>query len=135
VTLITWNSMLSVGVKEIDDQHKKLVEMANQLNDAMREGHGRDVLGKTLNELVHYTQYHFATEERLMDRHHYPESAAHKAQHADLVRSIAAFKAKFDQGDVALTSQIMNFLRDWLNSHIMKTDKQFGKALNGLGVK
>jgi len=55
MALITWNAALSVGVKEIDDQHKKLIDLVNQLNDAMHAGKGRDVLGAVLAELVKYT--------------------------------------------------------------------------------
>jgi hemerythrin-like metal-binding protein len=135
MALITWSSVLSVGVSEIDDQHKRLVELANQLNDAMRAGLGRDYLGGTLSELVRYTQYHFATEERLMAQHQYPESNAHKTQHTNFVNDVAAFKAKFEKGDTALTSDVMNFLRDWLCNHIMRTDKELGRALNELGIK
>ena len=61
-----WGPKLWVGVKDIDDQHKKLVEIVNKLNDAMVAGHGREVIGPTLNELIRYTQQHFAAEERIM---------------------------------------------------------------------
>jgi len=134
MSLLTWSSVFSVGVKDIDDQHKKLVDLANQLNDAMRAGHGKDVLGKVLNELVDYTVYHFGFEEKLMDKHQYPNQAAHKEEHKKLVQEVAAFKGKFDKGDAALTSEIMNFLRDWLTKHILQTDKLFGKDLNSKGV-
>lgn len=135
MSLITWSNMFSVGVTQIDDQHKKLVEMANQLNDAMRAGHGKEALGKILGELVNYTVYHFGVEEKLMAQHQYPQSPDHKSQHADLVKEVGAFKTKFDKGDTAMSAEIMNFLRDWLTNHIMKTDKLFGKFLNEHGVK
>src|SRR5690349_10560035 len=82
--LIMWGPKLCVGIKDIDDQHKKLVEIVNKLNDAMVAGHGREVIGPTLGELIRYTQRHFADEERLMARHQYEHTVEHKAQHAKL---------------------------------------------------
>ena len=134
MSLLAWSSMFSVGVKDIDDQHKRLVDMANALNDAMKAGHGKDAVGKILNDLVSYTQNHFAFEERLMDKHKYPMSPQHKQEHKDLVKTVGEFKAKFEKGDAALTSEVMTFLRDWLSKHIMNSDKMFGKDLNSKGV-
>jgi hemerythrin-like metal-binding protein len=134
MSLLTWSSAFSVGVKEIDDQHKKLVDMANRLNDAMQIGQGKEALAKILNELVDYTVYHFGTEEKLMDKHQYPNQVAHKGEHKKLIAEVSAFKGKFDKGDAAITSEIMNFLRDWLTKHILQSDKLFAKDLNSKGV-
>jgi hemerythrin len=135
MALITWGPALAVGVKEIDDQHKKLIDLVNQLNDAMHAGQGKDKLGPVLAELVRYTVYHFGTEERLMAQHSYEFSAGHKAEHKKLVEDVGTFKAKFDAGNAMISTEIMNFLRDWLSKHIMQTDKKFGQALNKAGVK
>ena len=135
MALITWSNMLATGVKEIDDQHKKLIDLINQLNDAMHAGKGHEVLAKVLTDLVSYTLYHFGTEERLMGQHHYEDSPAHKNEHHKFVATVSDFKKKFDSGSAMISVEIMNFLRDWLANHIMKTDKKFGQALNKAGVK
>jgi hemerythrin-like metal-binding protein len=127
--------MLSTGIGEQDTQHKKLIDLINQLNDAMQAGHGADVLGKVLNELVNYTVFHFGYEEKLMGQHKYEDTPAHKAEHTKFVQTVGDFKKKFDSGNAVITVEIMNFLRDWLTSHIMKTDKKLGQSLNKLGVK
>jgi hemerythrin-like metal-binding protein len=134
MALITWTGMFSVGVAEIDNQHKKLVELINQLNDAMQAGKGNDALGKVLNELVNYTVYHFGYEEKLMGQHHYDDSPAHKNEHAKFIATVGDFKKKFDSGNAVISTEIMNFLRDWLTNHIMKTDKKLGQGLNKAGV-
>jgi hemerythrin len=135
MALITWSNMLSTGVSEQDNQHKKLIDLINQLNDAMLAGHGADVQGKVLSELVNYTVSHFGYEEKLMAQHNYADTAAHKAEHAKFVQTAGDLKKKFDSGNAKITTDIMSFLRDWLTSHIMKTDKRFGQALNKAGVK
>lgn len=134
MALITWSAMLSVGVTEIDDQHKKLIDLVNQLNDAMHAGKGKEALTPVLAELIRYTQYHFGTEDRLMARHGYKEAPAHKAEHAKFVAEVTAFKAKFDKGNAMLSNELMAFLRDWLSKHILSTDKKFARALLAVGV-
>ena len=68
MALIQWSSSLSVKVKQIDDEHQKLIKLINDLNDAMRVGKGKEALGKIINELVNYAAVHFNTEERYFDR-------------------------------------------------------------------
>jgi hemerythrin-like metal-binding protein len=129
MTLITWGSKLSVGHQQIDDQHKKLVQLVNKLNDAMTAGHGRDAIGPTLTELVKYTQYHFATEERLMKAHGYEHSAEHKAEHEKLLRDVGDFKVRFDAGNSMLSIELLRVLRDWLFGHIAGSDMKLAKCL------
>ena len=135
MALITWNNMLSTGVTEQDNPHKKLIDLINQLNDAMQAGKGSEVLGKVLAELVNYTVFHFGYEEKLMAQHKYEDTPAHKAEHSKFVQTAGDFKKKFDSGTAVVSVEIMNFLRDWLTSHIMKTDKKLGQSLVKLGVK
>jgi hemerythrin len=129
MALITWGPKWSVGVQQIDDQHKKLVELVNKLNDAMVAGHGRDAIGPTLNELVKYTLYHFATEERLMKAHGYEHSAEHQAEHAKLLHDVGDFKVRFDAGNSMLSISLLRFLRDWLSGHIAGSDMKLAKCL------
>lgn len=134
MSLITWSDRLSVGVKEIDTQHKKLVDIINQLHDAMAVGHGKDVLVKVLDELVDYTVYHFATEERLMKAHGYDHHFTHEHEHRDLVNTVAELQAAMKSGGASLTLTTMHFLRDWLNHHILESDVKLGKFLNTQGI-
>lgn len=129
MTLITWTDKLSVGVIEIDTQHKRLIDLINQLNDAVHADKDTKALGKVLEELVKYTEYHFTTEEHLMLQRNYADSPAHKAEHKRFVDTISAFKKKFDSGDAKISVDLMHFLRDWLTNHIMGTDMKFGKSL------
>jgi len=135
MSLLTWSPMFSVGVQEIDDQHKKLIDLANKLNDQMTSGKGKEILDKVFQELVAYTQSHFAMEERLMAKHNYTATTRHMDEHKKLVVTVSDLKKKHDSGQDVLTSQVMTFLRDWLTKHILQTDKAFGRELNQKGVK
>ncbi len=134
MTLITWMDEFSVNIKEIDNQHRQLVEMINQLHRAMREGKSAQVINDILNRLIDYTEFHFATEERLMEAYNYPGFIHHKAEHAKLTRQVQDFQRQYRQNPTGLSVQLLNFLKVWLADHILKTDKQYTKYLNSQGV-
>jgi len=133
--LFTWNDSYSVGVMDIDAQHKRLVELVNELHDAMSLGKGRDTVGKTLDGLIDYTRTHFAFEEKLMAVHTYPAAAQHKIEHESLTRQVVELQGKFLTGQATVTLTVMKFLKDWLSNHILSVDKKFGAYLNTQGVK
>jgi hemerythrin-like metal-binding protein len=127
--LFPWTDALSIGLPEIDKQHKKLVALVNELHAAMKLKKGSVTSGKVLDELVRYTETHFAFEEQLFDKYEYSDRAAHKKQHADLVRQVNDFKSEFKSGRAGLSMDLMHFLTDWLKDHIMKTDKAYAPFL------
>lgn len=134
MALITWSDTLSVKVKQFDDQHKKLVDMVNQLFDAMKTGKGNQVMADILKQLIAYTQTHFAAEERLMKQFGYPDFEAHKKEHNALVMQVLDLQKQFQEGKAVLTQNVMTFLRDWLSKHIQGDDKKYGVFFNGKGV-
>ncbi|MHC1728833.1 MAG: bacteriohemerythrin [Syntrophobacteraceae bacterium] len=134
MSVFAWNSKYSVNVKEIDDQHKKLINMVTQLNEAMRQGKGKQILEKLLQDLVQYTRTHFAAEERLMKTHGYPEFEEHKAKHDKMTQKVLEVQKSFKDGKTSITIEVMDFLEKWVDQHIMVTDKKYAPFLNGKGV-
>ena len=126
VSLVTWSERLSVGYQPIDDQHRRLVEIINCLHDAMAEGKGHQALGQVLGGLVDYTQTHFASEEAMMQKHGYAGYAEQKLQHDALTRSVLELQSQFRAGQMALTMDVMKFLKTWLVDHIESSDKAAG---------
>lgn len=135
MALINWNPHYSVGIVEIDNQHKKLIALINQLYAAMRRGNGRDILGPVLSELVDYTVYHFSAEERLFHWHGYPEYDEHKQMHDYLSEKAKQLNREFAEGSPAITRDVMLFLSNWLNVHILEVDRKYGPFLNAKGVR
>jgi hemerythrin len=135
MSLIVWGQNLEVGVAMIDAQHRELVAIVNRLSDAMAAGKGKAVVGVILMELITYTQKHFETEERLMREHAYVSAPSHQSEHRALVKRVSEFKAKFDSGAATLAISVLNFLCDWLKTHIQESDKKLGKYLVEQGVK
>lgn len=134
MSLLAWNDMFSVGVLEIDNQHRQLIELTNRLNAAMTAELDHRVLSGILSDLLAYTQTHFAYEERLMDQHRYADREQHLLEHRKLVQIVVDFQDRFALGEVDLTGDLMLLLRDWLSRHIMNSDRALGKALNQRGV-
>lgn len=135
MALITWNDSLSVNVAEIDQQHKKLVALINDLNDAMSVGKGKDILGRIVNDLVVYTATHFKAEEKYFAQFGYPDTFNHRREHVAFVKKVTAFKEGFEKGNLPLTVEVMRFMSDWLKKHIMGTDKKYSQFFNDKGLK
>lgn len=134
MALVDWKDIYVVNVAEVDEQHKKLVALINELHQAMLVGKGKEVMSKILSDLVDYTVYHFGTEEKFFDQYEYPETELHKKQHKELTDQVLAVQKKYEAGEKVLTIDVMNFLRDWLHDHIVGSDKLFGPYLNSKGV-
>ncbi len=135
MAMITWDISLRVGVDIVDNQHKKLVDLINRLYDAMIAGKGRQALGGILSELIDYTVTHFNTEENLFRQYGYPGAPDHIKEHHHLTKTAKELQTASDSGKTTITLDVMNFLKDWLVNHIMKSDKSFGPFLNAHGVK
>jgi hemerythrin-like metal-binding protein len=101
-----WSDDLSVGNKHIDSDHKKLLDLCNNLHDAMAQGKGKDVLGKTLGELIQYTKEHFKREEEEMRRINYSNTVAHRQEHDKLIQDVLKLQKEFGEGNAFLTVQV-----------------------------
>jgi hemerythrin len=135
MAFIEWKEDFNVGIKKIDDQHKKLVAQLNDLHEAMRARRGKEALSGVLNGLLQYTKEHFLTEESLMKLYNYPEYDVHKQKHDKMALRVVQLKEKVDSGEISSPLQIAEFLKEWLAKHIMGTDKLYGPYLNEKGVR
>ncbi len=132
--LWVWSEKHFVYVNQIDTQHKKIVDMLNSMNEAMKQGKANEMLDKTVGELLDYTKTHLTFEEGLMKRHNYPQAVGHLDFHAKFIKEINDLHDGFKKGNVGLAIKIMNLLKDWLSNHIMETDKRLGAYLNSVNV-
>ncbi|MCU0587813.1 MAG: bacteriohemerythrin [Syntrophobacteraceae bacterium] len=124
-----WNEKYRVNVKDLDDQHRVLIGLVGQLDDAMREGKGKQALGLILGQVIAYTKTHFAAEERLMKACGYPEYHEHRLIHEKMTTKVVELEQQFKSGRAMLTLDVMKFLTDWLQKHILGTDKKYSPFL------
>ncbi len=134
MAFFTWNNSYSVGVKQFDGEHQKLFSIMNELYDGMKAGKGKDVLDGVLQKLISYTEQHFTGEEAVMSKAGYAELPAQVTQHRQFTDKMKEFQAQYRAGAVALSVQLLDYLRDWLKSHIAGADKQYTSYLNAKGV-
>lgn len=134
MALIDWSDNYSVNVKVMDDQHKKLINIINELNDSMKAGRSKDVMEKILKGLVDYTITHFSAEETLMKNNNYPGYTNQKSQHEALIKKVQDYQSKYQSGRMVMGVEIMSFLKDWLLNHISGSDKKYGPFLNEKGI-
>jgi hemerythrin len=133
--IIEFDSTMSVNIKSIDEQHKKLVDILNMLSDAMKAKSGKDVLDDVLTELSAYVDYHFETEEELFKKYDYPEALKHVEEHNSYKENIEKFNEKFkDNKTLGLSVEVFNYLVTWIKHHIKEVDKAYSKFFNENGV-
>jgi hemerythrin len=130
MALMKWSEQLSVGVKAMDGQHVVLIETLNELHAALTNGEAHTIVGPLLGKLLSYTNTHFSAEEALMEASAFPGLAQHRILHRDLIKQIEVFSGRFERGEEMLSIHLMNFLRDWLSTHILQKDKEYGLWMN-----
>lgn len=132
---ITWKDSYSVGIDSIDQQHKRLINLINQLQTAVDYSTGEEFEREALDELVDYTKTHFTFEEGLMEQNGYPDFEPHKAQHVKMIKEVERVLSIYEEDHDTAVENAVNFLKDWLINHINGTDKEYSSFLIGKGVK
>jgi hemerythrin-like metal-binding protein len=125
MAMFAWDNIYSVGHEQIDAQHRRLFDIANRFHDAFVAMHGPAVLSEVFGELVDYTVTHFTDEERLLQTVGYPDIAAHRRHHEKLVELVQTYRRQLEAGENGIERRIMEFLKAWLNGHILGTDRNY----------
>jgi hemerythrin len=133
--LFTWDESFSVGIGEIDDQHKKLIRIINDLHRAVKEHKAGEVMHEIVGRMVDYTVFHFQTEEKYLERHAYPDLHAHMNAHAVFIEKARDLQKRASEGRLIVSIEVMNFLKDWLMSHILDADRKYSPFLRERGMK
>jgi hemerythrin-like metal-binding protein len=132
---ITWTEKMSVGVTVLDDDHKRLIGLLNDLHDGIAAGHGTERLGRVLDGLVTYTSTHFAHEEEFFAQTGYPAAAEHIQEHRALTKLVQDVQARYKKGQFeALSLDTMDFLKNWLHDHVLGSDLNYKAHLNAAGI-
>lgn len=123
-----WTDSLSVGVQQIDDQHKALIKAVNDLFEACKEGKGRQKISETLDFAEKYVVFHFGDEEKLQLKVGYPGYKEHKILHDAFVGDIRKYANEFEKEgpNIALVARFNAFISNWLIKHISIEDKKIG---------
>jgi hemerythrin len=129
---IQWDSAWNIGDSEIDGQHQKWVELFNNLENTFLSEQNIDmsvVQRKTFKEILDYTRYHFASEEKRMQEANFPEVTIHWRLHKEFDRTVYEKYREFENGETILTSELLALIKNWLLNHIQVEDQKFGRHL------
>ncbi|PKL84234.1 MAG: hemerythrin [Ignavibacteriae bacterium HGW-Ignavibacteriae-3] len=119
---VDWSDNYSVGIDEIDNQHKKLFDILNILIESKElRIHSKNITN-TLTKMVEYANYHFQTEEKYMLKYKYPEYALHKKEHKEFIKKTGHLCMATMEGNEMVPIELLTFLESWLVNHILKTD-------------
>jgi hemerythrin-like metal-binding protein len=133
--VMPWSNAFSVGVKDIDNQHRQLVDILNRLGELAQNHAGGADTQPVLNELLQYTVTHFGFEEGLMRQIGYAQYDSHLREHQDLIRQVQVLAQHEAGPNGPQVQELVILVRDWLTSHIMGTDRAFGLELNRRGIR
>jgi hemerythrin-like metal-binding protein len=128
---IEWTDSLSVGIKSVDDQHKRFIKMINSARAASMK---KALLFSQVSELLEYARVHFSTEEEIFDKYSYPNAREHKIEHVKLIEKAISFYDRSKAGK-DVTEEFLLFLKDWLENHLKDHDFRYAKFFRESGIK
>jgi len=134
MALFEWTEDFSVKIHTIDLQHQGLFKTFNDLHDALQSGK-KLAIEKAMGDMWQYTCDHFEYEEKYFARHKYPDAEAHKAEHKALSDQVNEQVVKFNAGELELTTDLVDFLGNWLKNHIQGTDMKYSEFFQAKGVR
>lgn len=133
--LLSWTPNMSVGVAVFDEDHRRIVDLVNELHDAIEAGHSSQALGVVIDKLLDYACTHCRREEALFDQTGYPEAAEHRKEHEALYATAAGMKDRFQHDSSSrFALEVMNYMYGWLVHHIQGSDKLYAPHLNAAGI-
>lgn len=125
--MMQWNNVLATGVTTIDNQHKKLLELTNQLGGAIERG-DVEIVELVLKDLVDYTVYHFSFEEELMEKAGYAALPLHRRVHQLFTARLPEFQQRYEAGEDVLR-ELHDMLVKWLLNHIQNEDRDYAETV------
>lgn len=133
--LIRWNKSYELNIKEIDQQHMKLINLINILYDSFLRKEHDNVLEQTISELKDYAFVHFKEEEKYFEQVMYEDSSYHIAEHQYFLDSVERFQQEYLMHNQTITPRMINFLKDWFTHHILNSDKKYVASFFRHGIK
>jgi hemerythrin-like metal-binding protein len=132
---LNWNDTLGVGVKALDEDHKRMAALIDELHEGILSAQSNEILEDILSRLIDCTRSHFAREEKLLAEADYPNVSVHKAQHDALAEWAIQTEIDFYRGTLtAPLLDVVNQMKDWFLAHMNGPDHLYGAHLNAMGI-
>ena len=136
-TIVQWDDAYSVGVKLIDDQHRGLIDLTNELARGCEKSDEEAELYfmQAIQGAVRYVKIHFTTEEIILEKLSFPEFVIHKKEHEDFVAEVLRDLREFEGGKKFVPKAFVDYLQNWVLTHIAQSDRKFGYFFDELRAK
>jgi hemerythrin len=123
---IAWSDSLSVGVPEMDEEHRQFIARVNELNKAIIECEDKISVGRRMKLMLTQAAEHFAHEEKLLDQSRFPQAAAHRAKHAELMAQFDRAMKEFEESDLSFIWALKGLsMKQRLVEHLLQEDMQY----------
>lgn len=130
MAFVEWTDDMSVGVDRLDQDHRTLIGLLNELHAVLSDDGTEGAVGHALGELIRYTYYHFGAEERLLEEAGYADLEAHRQSHRAMAERVRRMESDFHADPRAVVAdELAAFLSDWLVHHIRSEDMRYAPAL------
>lgn len=133
--MYNWELKYSVGIQSIDNQHKEIFKLFNRLLQALKQEQASSVTTQIILELEQYAVMHFQKEEFFFQRFAFSGTADHIKEHQLFIQKVTSLKSDLKTGKIALTFELLNFLKEWIEHHIMVVDKEYTECFQQNGLK
>lgn len=130
--LLNWNDeKMGLGIKIIDEQHKKLLDIINQLSYTINQNSQKQDISIIIDKLIDYVQYHFSTEEQLFQQYQNEQFEKHQQDHKKFTQKFISIKNKItndkvysDMSALEITEEIFIILTNWFIAHVAGSDRK-----------
>lgn len=134
IAFVVWDDLYATGIESIDSQHKHFISLLNRMLEALMQKKGKEHLTYVIDEMEKYAEYHFVTEESLMEKAGYPDIEEHRFYHDAFISKVSDYRHKQDIHDELLTAEVTIFLTNWLNEHLSMIDQKYVPYMKKAGI-
>ncbi len=135
MNMITWTKELDVHIESIDVQHRTMIAMINELQQAIDNRMPDVMIGSVLSKLIEYTRFHFEHEENCLIVGCYAKLHEHRCQHTELSRKLKEMEQAYHRGEAGIGPKVLKIMQGWMVNHIMKVDSQYSGQLVKSGLQ
>lgn len=132
---LEWDDKYSVGVVEINNQHKHMFATINSLLEIINTNTPGEKLNEIIDDLIKYKKLHFETEEKYFKEFNYEGTQEHEAKHNEFTQNFIALRAEYPENTIEFAFKLVNFLEDWLINHLINMDQKYVKCFQEHGLK
>jgi hemerythrin len=129
-----WKDAYSVGIAAIDVQHKKILELMNDLFESIRDTREDLIIKEVLDELVGYSNYHFGLETSFFKKYGYPKEKEHVVEHERFIERVSELMVGEKLNLNCVPAKTLEYLKEWFTNHMLRVDIEYSIFFRDMGV-